>query len=180
MVRVLRVGLALCLPWLAACATAPEPVPEPPPAPVPVPVEAPPPSPAPPLEPPPPAPAPPKPAKAAPAKALDLVTDCQVSRPTYRAETTLEVRAGAVRRMRTVYNLPGGSQCLFELADMQQIRSQPHIELRGRRDACTVRLREQGKRIVMSYAGCSARCTDAAAFSRIAPLRIDPRGGRCE
>jgi hypothetical protein len=178
-VRAFRAGLALGVCALAACATVPEPVPEPAPAPVSVIIEV-------PVEPsaPPPAEAPPAPppkvVKAPPAKALDLVTDCRVSRAAYTAETTLEVRAGTVRRMRTIYTLPDQGQCLFELADMRQTRTQPYVELRGRQSACSVRLREQGKRIVMSYAGCSARCTSAAGFARIKPLYIDPQSGRCE
>lgn len=129
-----------------------------------------------------PKPAPAKPVKAPPAKPITLAADCHFLRDSGESgDATLEVRDGTVRRMRTVIQAPGQGQCVFELADMKQTRSQPYVELRGRRTQCVARIRDDGKGgVTMVFTNCAERCTPPSVFAKVRPIRFDARGSRCE
>ena len=123
----------------------------------------------------------PRPTKPMPVVPLNVVADCKFHNETgYNGETTLEVREGTVRRMRTVVNVPEQGQCVFELADMQQTKIMPSVELHGRQTACTVRIWEQGRQVTLSFSSCAARCTPHEAFAYVWPVLIDKPSGKCE
>jgi hypothetical protein len=80
-------------------------------------------------------------------------------------------------RFKASVSVPKRGSCHFDLADFEQVRKEPHVELRAR-DGCVVRMWEQGDQVTVAFAQCASRC-DRNTFDYVWPILVDRPSGRC-
>ncbi len=79
------------------------------------------------------------------------------------------------------WRIDGGprGQCTFDLADFDQRRAQPHIELIARNGSgCRLMIWRDPRHITLSHAGCERVCP-AGLLTDALPILFDPVSGGC-
>lgn len=116
--------------------------------------------------------------KPMPVRPLNVQADCRFKDEVgYSASARLDVSYSEVRSFAATVDVPRRGSCRFELADFQQVRREPHVELRAR-DGCVVRMWEQGDQVTVAFAHCASRC-DRGTFDYVWPILVDRPSGRC-
>lgn len=119
--------------------------------------------------------------KALEAKPIDLQANCRFHNETgYNGTMVADIRAGTVKQLSTVVNIPEQGSCKFDWEGFTQTQRLPSIELRHARDNCTVRIWQQGRQITVSYSNCAQRCSPANAFKYVWPVLVERTSGRCD
>ncbi|MCZ4304174.1 hypothetical protein O4G98_05455 [Zoogloeaceae bacterium G21618-S1] len=131
-------------------------------------------------------PAPPAPratrsGRAMTATPIDLAMRCAArDERKHTVQADVDVSQGQVRYLRARVAQPKGA-CEFTLADFEQTRILPSIELRARDNSgCTLMLWEQGPQVVLAYNNCAAHCAPQTIFYDALPILFDRRVGRCD
>lgn len=116
--------------------------------------------------------------KPMPVRPLNVQADCRFKDEAgYGASARLDVSYSEVRSFAATVDVPRRGSCRFELADFEQVRREPHVELRAR-DGCVVRMWEQGDQVTVAFAQCASRC-DRGTFDYVWPILVDRPSGRC-
>lgn len=116
--------------------------------------------------------------KPMPVRPLNVQTDCQFQDEAgYRGRARLDISYSEVRSFAAAVDVPRRGSCRFDLADFRQVRTEPHVELRGQ-DGCTVRMWEQGEQVTVAFSQCAGRC-DRGTFDYVWPILVDRSSGRC-
>lgn len=114
-----------------------------------------------------------------PSRPLNVNAHCAFKDPTgYRGQLRLSVKKADVRRFDAEINVPRKGSCRFSLKGFRQTHSSPIVALNNDRDACTVRMWEQGEQVTVAFRDCQARCS-GESFDYIWPILVDTRTGRC-
>jgi hypothetical protein len=133
------------------------------------------------LEPAPPAPTPPDVARPdVPVAGLTVKGNC-VGRDEsgYAENVQLDVRDGQVRQFDARIDVPKRGSCRFQLAEFQQTRQTPHVELAARSNAtCVIRMWQQGDRVTVTAAECPEKCA-RGAFEYVWPIQLNRSTGGC-
>ena len=129
--------------------------------------------------PPPPAPPPATQIPGAAAAGLTFTGNCVGREETGYAENVrLEVAGGQVRAFEARIDIPSRGSCSYQLADFQQSRQAPFVELLARANTgCAVRVWQQGDRITLAATDCAEKCT-RGAFEYAWPVEFNT-AGRC-
>ena len=97
----------------------------------------------------------------------------------YVENIQFEASNGRVSLFEARVDVPRRGFCRFQLADFQQARASPHIELVSRNgSSCAVRAWEQNGRVTVSVTDCAEKCT-RGAFDYIWPFELDAASGSC-
>lgn len=116
--------------------------------------------------------------KPMPIRPLNVQADCRFKDEVgYSGSALLDVSYSEVSRFKASVNVPKHGSCHFDLADFEQVRKEPHVELRAR-DGCVVRMWEQGDQVTVAFAQCASRC-DRNTFDYVWPILVDRPSGRC-
>ncbi|MBR0567354.1 hypothetical protein J5J83_14620 [Azoarcus sp. L1K30] len=116
--------------------------------------------------------------KPMPIRPLNVQADCRFKDEAgYGASALLDVSYSEVHRFSASVSVPKRGSCHFDLADFEQVRKEPHVELRAR-DGCVVRMWEQGDQVTVAFAQCASRC-DRGTFDYVWPILVDRPSGRC-
>lgn len=116
--------------------------------------------------------------KPMPVRPLNVQADCQFKDEVgYSASVRLDVSYSEVIGFAATVDVPRRGSCRFNLADFQQVRREPHVELRAR-DGCVVRMWEQGDQVTVAFTQCAGRC-DRGTFDYVWPILVDRPSGRC-
>ena len=131
-------------------------------------------------EPAPPPPAPPSAAQIpAPAAAgLNLLGNCVGKEETGYAENVhFDLTGGVVRQFDARVDIPGRGSCRFQMADFQQTKQTPFVELLARSGtACALRIWQQGDRITVAATDCAEKCS-RGSFEYLWPVQLNTAGG---
>jgi hypothetical protein len=129
--------------------------------------------------PPPPAPPPAAQIPAPAAGGLSMIGNCVGKEETGYAENVrLDVAGGKVSRLEARIDIPGKGSCTYRLADFQQTKQTPYVELLARsKSACALRMWQQGDRITLAATDCAEKCT-RDAFDYAWPVEFNT-AGRC-
>ena len=116
--------------------------------------------------------------KPMPIRPLNVQADCRFKDEVgYSGSALLDVSYSEVNRFKASVSVPKRGSCHFDLADFEQVRKEPHVELRAR-DGCVVRMWEQGDQVTVAFAQCASRC-DRNTFDYVWPILVDRPSGRC-
>ncbi|MDO9596483.1 MAG: hypothetical protein Q7J47_02060 [Azoarcus sp.] len=116
--------------------------------------------------------------KPMPVRPLNVQADCRFKDEVgYSASARLDVSYSEVLGFAATVDVPRRGSCRFNLADFQQVRREPHVELRAR-DGCVVRMWEQGDQVTVAFSQCAGRC-DRGTFDYVWPILVDRPSGRC-
>lgn len=96
----------------------------------------------------------------------------------YRGNLKLDVREADVKHFVANVTIPKRGACKFDLAQFQQTRFHPTVELSSRESACKVRLWEQGDEVTVAFSSCRAECS-GDSVDYLWPILVDNRKGRC-
>lgn len=111
---------------------------------------------------------------------ITLDARCEGRGQTGLAESSrLKVTASRVEAL--TWRIDGSSRgrCEFELADFDQRRARPHIELAARDGSgCRLMIWRDPRHITLSHAGCERVCP-SALLSDALPILFDPARGGC-
>lgn len=127
-----------------------------------------------------PPPAPPPAAKipAPAAGGISLAGNCVGKEETGYAENVrVDVAGGKVSRLEARIEIPSRGSCTYRLADFQQTKQTPFVELLARSNsACALRMWQQGDRITLAVTDCAEKCT-RGAFDYAWPVEFNAAGG---
>ncbi|HEX5392858.1 MAG TPA: hypothetical protein VFW68_06250 [Rhodocyclaceae bacterium] len=90
----------------------------------------------------------------------------------------LQVENASIKSFLAQVNMPKRGMCSFDLKDFEQTEKLPAAVLASRRDACSVRLWEQGDQLTVAFSHCEAHCT-GDAFTYLWPILADRPSGTC-
>jgi hypothetical protein len=111
---------------------------------------------------------------------ITLDARCDGTGQTGLLETSrLQVATSSVRAL--AWRIEGGTRgrCEFELADFEQRRARPHIELAARNGSgCRLMIWRDPRHITLSHAGCEGVCP-AGLLKDALPILFDPASGGC-
>lgn len=114
-----------------------------------------------------------------PDRPIDVDTRCAFKDPTgYRGQLKLSVKKADVRQFDAEINVPRKGTCRFSLKGFRQTHTVPVVALNNDRDACTVRMWEQGNQVTVAFRDCQARCS-GESFDYLWPILVDTKTGRC-
>ena len=114
-----------------------------------------------------------------PTRALNVTTDCRFRDESgYSAALALAVSEARVSRFEANIDIPKRGSCKFDLRNFRQTRELPIVELQHTRDACVVRVWEQGERVTVSFDRCRKMCS-GTAWNHLWPILADRRDGSC-
>ncbi len=116
--------------------------------------------------------------KPMPIRPLNVQADCRFKDEVgYSGSALLDVSYSEVSRFKASVSVPKRGSCHFDLADFEQVRKEPHVELRAS-DGCVVRMWEQGDQVTVAFAQCASRC-DRNTFDYVWPILVDRPSGLC-
>ena len=116
--------------------------------------------------------------KPIPVRPLNIRANCHFKDEVgYAASTVLDISYSEVRAFAATVDVPKHGSCRFDLADFEQVRKEPHIELRAR-DGCKVLVWEQGEKVTVAFTECANRCT-RGTFDYVWPILVDRPSGQC-
>lgn len=111
---------------------------------------------------------------------ITLDARCEGTGQTGLAESSrLRVEASRVHALS--WRIDGGARgrCEFELADFEQKRARPHIELVSRNGSgCKLMVWRDPRHITLSHAGCERVCPSGLLTDAL-PILFDPASGGC-
>jgi hypothetical protein len=115
-----------------------------------------------------------------PDRAIDLTGRCaQTEEDGFREEATLTVRDNRVDALSWQVWVGRRGSCRFELAEFQQVRSRPSIELAARDGgSCRLMVWQDPRRVTLAHAGCENRCTPGV-YDEAWPVMFEPGTGGC-
>ena len=117
--------------------------------------------------------------KPIPTRALNVAANCKFSDETgYSGNMKLNIEQAKVHAFEAAVNIPKRGACRFDLKNFRQTRELPTVELSHLRDACVVRVWEQGERITVAFQECRRLCT-GNAWEHLWPILTDTRDGSC-
>ena len=117
--------------------------------------------------------------KAMPEKPLNVRTRCNFRDVTGgHGSMDLQVTEAEVKRFSAEISIPKQGLCRFDMKSFTQTGKLPNVVLTDNKDACVVRMWEQGKGVTVAFNSCQAKCT-GDAFSYLWPILVDTRSGRC-
>lgn len=90
----------------------------------------------------------------------------------------VRVEEASIKSFLAQVNMPKRGTCSFDLKDFAQTERLPAVVLASRRDACSVRLWEQGDQLTVAFSHCEAHCT-GDAFTYLWPILADRPSGTC-
>ena len=91
----------------------------------------------------------------------------------------LLVREAEVKSFAAQVSMKDRGTCRFNLQDFQQTEKMPQPLLMHRRESgCSVRMWEQGSRVMVGFTGCPKSC-EGDAFSYLWPIMVEAKTGRC-
>lgn len=114
-----------------------------------------------------------------PARRLNVATECRFADEAgYVGQLKLAVDNAKVQAFEATVRVSRRGNCRFELKNFRQTREFPDVELTHLRDACIVRLWEQGPRVTVAFQQCRKACT-GNAWEHLWPILADTRDGSC-
>lgn len=130
--------------------------------------------------PPPPAPPPVSQIPAPAASGLTLAMQCVGKDESGYAENLkMDLAGGQVRALEARIDIPKRGSCSYRLADFQQTKQTPFVELMARSGSgCAIRVWQQGDRVTVAPTDCQERCT-RGAFEYAWPVQVKSPGGGC-
>lgn len=114
-----------------------------------------------------------------PVKAINANIQCAFKDETgVQGRLDLQVENASIRQFSAQVSMPHRGICRFDLRDFQQTATLPAAVLASRRDACSVRLWEQGPQLTVAFSQCAAQCS-GEAFDYLWPILADRSRGTC-
>jgi hypothetical protein len=118
--------------------------------------------------------------KPQPTRLLNVRARCSgrdgIGNPT---QLDLLVREAEVKAFAAQVAMKDRGACRFNLQDFEQTEKMPQPLLTHRREpGCSVRMWEQGPRVMVGFAGCAKSC-EGDAFSYLWPIMVEAKTGRC-
>ena len=113
-------------------------------------------------------------------RAIDLDGHCtQIEEDGFREDATLRVERNQVAALAWKSWVGQRGVCRFDLADFNQTKKRPHIELAARDGSrCKLLIWQQPERVTLAHANCESHCT-AGIYEEAWPVLFDPDSGRC-
>jgi hypothetical protein len=111
---------------------------------------------------------------------ITLDARCEGAGPSgLREASRLAVQTGRVQALSWTVDAGTRGRCSFELADFQQTRARPHIELLARNGSgCRLMIWRDPRHITLSHAQCEKVCPTALLIEAL-PVIFDPAAGGC-
>ena len=114
-----------------------------------------------------------------PTRALNVAAECRFRDETgYNGNMKLTIEQAKVQTFEAAVNIPRRGVCRFDLKNFRQTQALPTVELSHRRDACVVRVWEQGERVTVAFHECRKMCS-GSAWEHLWPILNDTRDGSC-
>jgi hypothetical protein len=112
---------------------------------------------------------------------IDLVGQCsQTEDDGFRERARLVVNDNRVEDLSWEIGIGRRGTCRFELADFEQTKRRPHIEMRARdRSGCKLMVWQDPRRVTLAHDNCASRCTPRSIHAEAWPVMFDPRTGAC-
>lgn len=122
-------------------------------------------------------PAPPLPI---PVRVIELSGYCSKTEDDgFREEARMRVSANEVKSLTWKLWVSKRGSCAFDLAEFQQTRKAPHIELVARDNSgCKLMVWQDPRRVTLAHANCEKRCTPGI-YEEAWPVMFDPASGMC-
>lgn len=112
-------------------------------------------------------------------KAITARADCSFrDGGGYAGKLALDVDQSEVKRLLATIDVPRHGRCTLALADFEQTKQAPSIELRAKRGGCFVRIWEQDHQATVAVSECRTFCTGGAQ-DYVWPIFVDKNNGRC-
>ena len=113
-------------------------------------------------------------------RSIDLDGNCaQPEDDGFREQATLRVRDNLVQALSWQIWVGRRGSCSFELAEFQQTRRRPHVELAARDGSgCRLMIWQDPRRVTLAHSGCERRCTPGI-YDQAWPVMFDPATGAC-
>ena len=91
----------------------------------------------------------------------------------------LMVREAEVKSFAAQVSMKQHGTCRFNLQDFEQTEKMPQPLLTHKRESgCSVRMWEQGPKVMVAFNGCQNSC-EGDAFSYLWPIMVEAKTGRC-
>ena len=91
----------------------------------------------------------------------------------------LMVREAEVKSFAAQVSMKQHGTCRFNLQDFEQTEKMPQPLLTHKRESgCSVRMWEQGPKLMVAFNGCQKSC-EGDAFSYLCPIMVEAITGRC-
>lgn len=90
----------------------------------------------------------------------------------------LIIEQATVQAFEAAVDIPRRGVCRFDLKNFHQTQALPTVELSHRRNACIVRVWEQGERVTVAFHECRKMCS-GNAWEHLWPILNDRRDGSC-
>jgi len=91
----------------------------------------------------------------------------------------LTVKEAEVKSFAAQVSMKEHGTCRFNLQDFEQTQKMPQPLLVHKRESgCSVRMWEQGSKVMLGFSGCPKSC-DGDAFSYLWPIMVEAKSGRC-
>lgn len=92
----------------------------------------------------------------------------------------LMVKEAEVKSFAAQVTMKAHGTCRFDLQDFEQTEKMPQPLLMHKRESgCSVRMWEQGPRVMIAFNGCPKSC-EGDAFSYLWPIMVEAKTGRCK
>ena len=119
--------------------------------------------------------------KPQPTRALNVRARCAgkdgIGNPTH---LDLMVKEAEVKSFAAQVSMKDHGTCRFNLQDFEQTEKMPQPLLMHKRESgCSVRMWEQGPKVMVAFNGCQKSC-EGDAFSYLWPIMIEAKTGRCK
>ena len=119
--------------------------------------------------------------KPQPTRALNVRARCAgkdgIGNPTH---LDLMVKEAEVKSFAAQVSMKDHGTCRFNLQDFEQTEKMPQPLLMHKRESgCSVRMWEQGPKVIVAFNGCQKSC-EGDAFSYLWPIMIEAKTGRCK
>ena len=91
----------------------------------------------------------------------------------------LMVKEAEVKSFVAQVSMKEHGTCRFNLQDFEQTEKMPQPLLVHKRESgCSVRMWEQGSKVMVGFSGCQKSC-EGDAFSYLWPIMVEAKSGRC-
>lgn len=116
---------------------------------------------------------------AQPVRAINASVQCAFADEVgTRGHLDLQVEEADVKHFLAQVTMPKRGVCNFDLRDFHQTGRLPAVVLASSKDACSVRMWEQGSQITVAFSNCEAHCS-GDAFTYLWPILADRPSGTC-
>ena len=91
----------------------------------------------------------------------------------------LMVKEAEIKSFTAQVSMKNHGTCRFNLQDFEQTEKMPQPLLVHKRESgCSVRMWEQGPKVMVGFSGCPKSC-EGDAFSYLWPIMVEAKSGRC-